>query len=218
MNEFELKTLWQTSNEKIEKNLFISQVNTIEISRLKIVNLLNSMKPVKLVTLIIGIFWVGIGAFILSNIYLNAYSEANKYFLFSATIQVLLTAMALFIYIYQLIEINQIEIYEPVLKVQEKLARLRMATLWSAKILFLQLPVWTTFWWNETMFSNWNILQWAMTAIITLLFTIIAIWLFFNIKIENKNKTWFKMIFNGKEWTPLLKSIELLDNINEYKK
>jgi hypothetical protein len=218
MNELELKTLWQTSNEKIEKNLFISQVNTIEISRLKIVNLLNSMKPVKLVTLIIGIFWVGIGAFILSNIYLNAYSEANKYFLFSATIQVLLTAMALFIYIYQLIEINQIEIYEPVLKVQEKLARLRMATLWSAKILFLQLPVWTTFWWNETMFSNWNILQWAMTAIITLLFTIIAIWLFFNIKIENKNKTWFKMIFNGKEWTPLLKSIELLDNINEYKK
>jgi hypothetical protein len=218
MNELELKTLWQTSNEKIEKNLFISQVNTIEISRLKIVNLLNSMKPVKLVTLIIGIFWVGIGAFILSNIYLNAYSEANKYFLFSATIQVLLTAMALFIYIYQLIEINQIEIYEPVLKVQEKLARLRMATLWSAKILFLQLPVWTTFWWNETMFSNWNILQWAMTAIITLLFTIIAIWLFFNIKIENKNKTWFKMIFNGKEWTPLLKSIELLDIINEYKK
>ncbi|MCC7148166.1 MAG: hypothetical protein IT216_02975 [Saprospiraceae bacterium] len=218
MNELELKTLWQTSNEKIENNLFISQVNTIEISRLKIVNLLNSMKPVKLVTLIIGIFWVGIGAFILSNIYVNAYSEANKYFLFSATIQVLLTAMALFIYIYQLIEINQIEIYEPVLKVQEKLAHLRMATLWSAKILFLQLPVWTTFWWNETMFSNWNILQWAMTAIITLLFTIIAIWLFFSIKIENKNKTWFKWIFNGREWTPLLKSIELLDNINEYKK
>lgn len=68
------------------------------------------------------------------------------------------------------------------------------------------------------MFSNWNILQWAMTAIITLLFTIIAIWLFFSIKIENKNKTWFKWIFNGREWTPLLKSIELLDNINEYKK
>lgn len=136
MNELELKTLWQTSNEKIENNLFISQVNTIEISRLKIVNLLNSMKPVKLVTLIIGIFWVGIGAFILSNIYVNAYSEANKYFLFSATIQVLLTAMALFIYIYQLIEINQIEIYEPVLKVQEKLAHLRMATLWSTKYYF----------------------------------------------------------------------------------
>jgi len=42
-------------------------------------------------------------------------------------------------------------------------------------------------------------------------FTVIAIWLFFNIKYENKNKKWFQLIFNGKEWTPLMKSMELLE-------
>jgi len=46
---------------------------------------------------------------------------------------------------------------------------------------------------------------------------VIAIWLFFNIKYENRNKKWFQLIFSGKEWTPLMKSMELLEQVEEYK-
>jgi hypothetical protein len=175
------------------------------------------MKPIKIFTLIIGILWVGIGAIVLSNLYLNTFSVANKFFLFSATIQILLTAIALFIYIYQLIEIYQIEIYDPIIQTQEKLAQLRLSTLWSARILFLQLPVWSTFWWNESMFQSWNIFQWSFTLLITISLTFIALWLFVNIKLENRNARWFKLIFNGKDWTPLMKSMELLEQVKDYK-
>lgn len=214
MNELELKNLWQTSNVNLEKNIYM---NTQEISQLKVQTFLNSMKPIKIFTLIVGILWVGIGAIVLSNLYLNAYSVANKFFLFSSTIQILLTAIALFIYIYQLIEIYQIEIYDPIIQTQEKLAQLRLSTLWSARILFLQLPVWSTFWWNESIFQSWNIFQWSFTLLITISLTFVALWLFVNIKLENRNAKWFKLIFNGKDWTPLMKSMELLEQVKDYK-
>lgn len=216
MNELELKKLWQTTNEKLEESVVLNRKNTENITRIAVHNFIGSMKPIKIFTLLIGIIWVGLGVMILGHLYLYAFSEANKFFLFSATVQVMLTAMALWIYLYQLITIYQLDITDPILKTQKKLANLKLSTLWSARVMFLQLPVWTTFWWNETMLTDWSLLQWAMTAIVTILFTYIAIWLFFNIKYENRNKKWFRFIFNGKEWTPLMKSMELLEQVEEY--
>jgi len=217
MDELELKKLWQTTNDKLEENFVINKKNTDDIAQMKVHNLIGSIKPIKIFTLLVGILWVGIGGVALSSIYLNSFSEANKFFLFSASIQVGLTAMALFVYLYQLITIYQVDITDPILRTQEKLSNLKISTLRITRILFLQLPVWTTFWWNETMLTDWGILQWIMTLSFTLSFTVIAIWLFFNIKYDNRNKKWFQFIFSGKEWTPLMKSIELLDKIKEFK-
>lgn len=217
MNELELKKLWKTTNDKLEESFVISKQNTGDITRMKVNSLLGTMKPIKIFALLVGVLWVGIGGLVLSSMYLNSFSEANKFFLFSASIQVGLTAMALFVYLYQLITIYQVDITDPIIKTQEKLASLKTTTLWVTRILFLQLPVWTTFWWNETMLTDWGILQWIMTLFFTISFTAIAVWLFFNIKYENRNKKWFQLIFSGKEWTPLMKSMELLEQVEEYK-
>ncbi len=217
MNELELKKLWQATNDKLDESIVINKNNTEDITRVKVHSILGSMKPIKIFTLLAGILWVGIGVIALSSIYLNSFSEANKFFLFSASIQVGLTAMALFVYLYQLITIYQVDITDPIIRTQEKLSSLKMSTLWVTRIIFLQLPVWTTFWWNETMLTDWGILQWAVTLFFTILFTAVAIWLFFNIKYENKNKKWFQRIFSVKEWSPLMKSMELLEQVEDYK-
>lgn len=217
MDELEIKKLWQSTNEKLEKNFVIDKKNTEEITHMKVFSLLSSMKSIKFFALLVGVLWVGIGGIALSSIYLNSFNEANKFFLFSASIQIGLTAMALFVYLYQLITIYQVDITDPILRTQEKLSNLKMSTLWVTRLLFLQLPVWTTFWWIETMLTDWNALQWIVTLFFTFSFTLIAIWLFFNIKYENRNKKWFRLIFSGKEWTPLMKSIELLEQVEEYK-
>lgn len=217
MNEQELKKLWQTTNQKLEVNFVINKKNADDLTRVKIHSMLGSMKPIKIFTLLIGILWVGIGFIVLSSIYINTFTEANKFFLFSATVQVLLTAIALILYIYQLTKIYQVEIDSPILQTQEKLAQLQTSTLWTARIMLLQLPVWTTFWWNESMLTDWGIVQWVLTLFFTVSFTILALWLFFNIKYENRNKKWFQLIFSGKEWTPLMKSLELLEQVEDYK-
>lgn len=217
MNEIELKNLWQNSNEKIEKSLHLSQKNSDEISRLKVYHYISSMKPIKLFALLVGIIWVGLGVVVLGYLFIYAFKEVPKFFLFSATIQVGLTAIAIWIYLYQLIEIYQIDNTEPILKTQQRLASLKKSTLWVARILFLQLPVWTTFYWNESMLENGNFLLWIVQGIITVLFTYLAVWLFIHIKFENRNKKWFQLIFKGKEWMPLIKSMELLKEIKDYK-
>ena len=217
MNELELKKLWQTTNEKVAENFVLNKQNRDEITRVKVHSMLGSMKPLKIFTLLTGILWVGTGFIVLSFIYINAFTEANKFFLFSATVQVLLTAIALILYIYQLNKIYQVEIDSPILQTQKKLAQLQSTTLWSVRILFLQLPVWTTFWWNESMLTEWSIIQWVIPLFFTVSFTILALWLFFNIKYENRNKKWFQLIFSGKEWTPLMKSLELLEQVQDYK-
>lgn len=217
MNESEIKKLWQTTNNKLEERFVINKKNTEDITRVKVYNILSSMKPIKFFTLLFGFLWVIIGVIVLSSIYLNSFSEANKFFLFSASIQVILSAIALFVYLYQIISIYQVDISDPIIKTQEKLSRLILSTLSVTRILFLQLPFWTTFWWNETMLSDWGILQWLLTLFFTISSTIIAIWLFFNIKYKNRNKKWFQLIFSGKEWTPLMKSMELLDQVKFYK-
>lgn len=216
MNELELKKLWKTTNDKLEERFIINKQNTDDITRMKVYSLLGSMKPIKIFALFVGVLWVGIGGIALSSMYLNSFSEVNKFFLFSATIQVSLTAIALYVYLYQLITIYQVDITDPILRTQEKLSNLKMSTLWVTRILFLQLPVWTTFWWNETMLTDWGILQWAVTLLFTVSFTAIAVWLFCNITYKNRNKKWFKLIFDGKEWTPLMKSMELLEQVEEY--
>ena len=65
------------------------------------------------------------------------------------------------------------------------------------------------------MLADWGILQWSITLFFTIPFSVVSFWLFLNIKYENRK--WFKLIFNDKEWTPLMKSIELLEQVEEYK-
>jgi len=67
------------------------------------------------------------------------------------------------------------------------------------------------------MLREWNVFQWLITGSVTLAFAIAAIWLFFNIKFENKDKKWFRLLFTGIEWNPLVKSMELLSQIDNYK-
>jgi hypothetical protein len=217
MNELELKRNWQNTNDKFEECFAINRTVTDDIMQKKVHSILGSMKPLKIFTVLVGLLWVGIGLILLISIYKNAFSDANKFFLFSATVQVLLTAISLIIYLYQLTKIYQVETYAPIIQTQKKLAQLKVSTLWVTRIMFLQLPVWTIFWWNDSMLVNWSIIQWIIPIFITGSFALIALWLFFNIKYENRNKKWFQLIFSGKEWAPIMKSMELLDQVDDYK-
>lgn len=216
MDDINLKLLWQSAHKDLEKSLAINKKNTEDITRIKAQNFLSSMKPLKIFTLIVGICWVIVLGIVVIYLFINAYDSVSKFFLYSATIQVILSAIALFVYIYQIGLIYKIEFSEPVLVIQKKLNKLKVSTLNVTRILLLQLPVWTTFYWNETMFENGNVTLWVIQGIITLLSVFFSFWLFFNIKYENRNKRWFQLIFRGREWQPILQSIELLKQIEEY--
>jgi len=211
-NENEFRELWSSYNKKLNESLTLNRKNTEDLTKIRIGSFLASMSPLKIFTILAGIIWSVIGDVIV----INLLNTASPFFLISAGIQLVLTQIAIVIYIYQLVIIHRVDINQPVMETQRTLARLRTSTLWVARILFLQLPVWTTFYLSAEMFENGNVMLLSLQIVVTLVFTFAAVWLFTNIKFENRNKKWFRLIFDGKEWTPVMRSMELLEQIGEY--
>ncbi len=69
---------------------------------------------------------------------------------------------------------------------------------------------------SEDLVQNGNVGLWIMQIVVTLSFTFIGAWLFFSMKYKSKDKKWFKFIFLGKEWGPVLKTKELGKKIAQF--
>lgn len=213
MENAEIINLWKSYNVKLKENLMLNKRNAEDITKLKVQSFLSGMKPLKIFIILMGIGWV----VFLDVLIVHLYAIVNPFFLVSAIVIALLNKLAIAIYTYQIIVIHQVDISEPIVETQEKLAKLKSSTLWVTRLLFLQLPFWTTFHLNKIVLDNGNTWFFSLQLIITILLIYLAIWLFFNIKYENKDKKWFRYLFNDLEWTPIIKSIELCREIEAFK-
>lgn len=213
MENIELINLWKSYGEKLEENLLVNRRNTVDITKIKVQSFLRMMTPLKIFAIIAGILWAGF----VDTVLIAVFPAASFFFLISAALQGLLTKAAIGIYLYQLVLIYQVDVSEPILATQERLARLQSTTLLVARLLLLQLPLWTTFYLNNSMLANGNVLLWGIQAVVTLAFTYVAVWLFIHIRYENRHKKWFRWIFRGREWDPLMQSLEMLDQVKDYK-
>jgi hypothetical protein len=213
MEEAALLNLWKAYDKKLETSLAFNRKNAEDITKIKIRSLLGSMRPLKILAILTGLLWVGS----IDVLIISTYQVATPFFLISAGIQVLLTKMAIGVYLYQLILIHQTDITAPILETQHKLAKLKTSTLWVTRLLFLQLPVWTTFYWNRSMLENGHAILYLIQFLITLSMTYLVVWLFLNIRYENREKKWFRLILGGAEWDPVMKSFDLLNQTEELK-
>ncbi|MDP4810680.1 MAG: hypothetical protein NWR79_13585 [Saprospiraceae bacterium] len=215
MNDTDLKYLWQTGNEQIAISQKSDKTSLDKLTKRNVSHFLSSMKPIKIFTLLAGLLWVlGIG-YVLIKLTINAYDQVSLYFLYSAYFQVMLTAVAVILYIIQLSTIYSIDFNKPVVILQKTLIKLKASTLNITKILILQLPFWTTFYWNESMFKNGTLPLFILQGAVTISFTYLSLWLFFHLKFENADKWWFKLLLQGKEWEPLITSINILNEMEE---
>ncbi|MEO6286741.1 MAG: hypothetical protein ABIN80_25360 [Dyadobacter sp.] len=213
MEDKEWIALWKSYDQKLDNNLILNRKNAEDITRIKIKSLLGSMKPLKIFTIVTGILW----AVFVDTLIVATFHFASPFFLISAAIQVLLTKLAIGIYLYQMVLIYQTDISEPLLATQERIARLQSSTIWVTRFLFLQFPVWTTFYIGDGLLKNGGITWYVIQGIVTLTFTGLAVWFFVNIKYENREKQWFRLIFNGKEWEPVVKAMGMLREIESYR-
>jgi hypothetical protein len=215
MNDTDLKYLWQTSNEQIASSQKSDKTSLDKLTKRNVSHFLSSMKPIKIFTLLVGLLWVFSIGYVLIKLSINAYDQVSLYFLYSAYFQVMLTAVAVILYIIQLSTIYSIDFNKPVVILQKTLIKLKASTLNITKILILQLPFWTTFYWNESMFKNGTLPLFILQGAVTISFTYLSIWLFFHLKFENADKWWFKLLLQGKEWESLITSINILNEMEE---
>ncbi|HEY0273727.1 MAG TPA: hypothetical protein VGC22_11120 [Chitinophaga sp.] len=121
------------------------------------------------------------------------------------------------VYLQHVVLIYRVNNANTVLEVQAQLAKLQTSTWQIARLLFLQMPVFTTFYLNTAMFRNGSY-WWIAQTLTTVFFTWAGIWLYRNISLKNVRKRWFRALFNSPEWTQITKATVFLGEIEMYKK
>ena len=142
--------------------------------------------------------------------YHSSFNIATLFFLIAAIIQVLLTKLAIGIYLYPACAYSAGRYQRNrVHATQHKLAQLKSSTLWVARLLFCKCPCGLSFTGTKFMLENGNAFLYIVQAVVTLAFTYIAVWLFLNIKYENRNKNGSSSS-SAERRSPVIKSMELL--------
>ncbi|OJV12589.1 MAG: hypothetical protein BGO21_02240 [Dyadobacter sp. 50-39] len=210
MQDSELIELWRSYDRKIEENLIMNKRNAEAITIIKIRSAVSSMAPMKILMITIGTLWLSFIGVILYR----TYSNASPFFWYSMAIHASILVFVIGVYVYQLVLIYQTDLSEALFTTQRRLARLKSSTLLIARLMFLHAPIWTTFSIPERIFEHpvWMTIQ----LVVTVFFVIVALWLFFNINYENSNKKWFAFIFRGNQWDPVIRSFEMLREMERY--
>ena len=125
---------------------------------------------------------------------------------------------AIIVYIQHTVLIAEIDNSESLIEVQERTARLKASTLQATRVLFLQTPFYATFFWNFQWMKEGPVSFWLIAFPVALLLAGGAIWLYRNIHQGNSDRKWFKLLFSGREWTSVIKAMDYLKEIEEYKK
>ena len=68
------------------------------------------------------------------------------------------------------------------------------------------------------LFKSGHLPYIIINTAVTVIALAISLWLFINIRYENREKKWFKLIFQGKEWTPVIKAIALQEEIEVFER
>jgi hypothetical protein len=212
MDDITLKTLWKAQDEKLDRtmkqNLFIIE----SMQKQKASSKLNGLARLKLVAVILGVLWVlFLGVLIYGN------QLGNIYFTVSVGMIMFITIAAIVAYIRHIALIKELDYSQSITDTQKKLARLQASTF-NNRFILLQTPFYTTWFWSTEMIQA-SLIKFCLIAVpITLLFTILTIWLYKNLTPLNMNKKWVSYLLkNDPEQKPVIEAQRFLNEIEEFK-
>lgn len=212
MDNLEIINLWKQYDEKLEKTLSLNHKLIAELQQQKAKNALKPARNYKLFTIVSGMAYAALIAYFWYH--LNAI--ASIFINVSIGIHLIVTVIAIAMYIRQLALIGEIDRSENIIQMQQKMANLQSSTIRVIGICFLQFPVFATWNINLELINERPLAFWFIQVPVVLLFTYIGIWFFRNLNVKNIDKRWFRMMFWGAEWSSILKSGKFLREIEDF--
>lgn len=214
MENLEIINLWKQYDEKLEKSLSLNQKILVELQQQKAKNALKPARNYKYIAVFVGLTYIALIAYFLYHLS----SFASIFVNISVAIHLLVTIIAVGMYIRQLVLISEIDRSEDILQMQQKMAKLKSSTLKVIAVCFLQFPVFATWNINFDLINDRPLAFWLIQVPIVALFTYVGVWFYKNINLKNINKRWFRMMFYGAEWNAILKSGKFMEELNEFEK
>lgn len=211
MEDINIKAIWHAYDDKLAHALQLNHRLMTEVQTQKARTVLHSLRNFKIGAVLLGVVWIAVLAWLVSH----TLHYRTMFFAASAGIVLLFNVLAIGIYLRHIILLQQLNNSNSVIDTQKQLAKLQASTIRYTRMLFLQLPFYTTWWYAPEQFFGGDLLTLLIQLPVTLLFTWLAIWLYHNIDERNKDKRWFRILFSNKEWTDLVKAQHFLKEIDE---
>lgn len=206
--------LWKQYDEKLEKTISINHRLITELQQQKAKNALRPARNYKVIAILVGIIYAALIAYFLYHLH----PIASIFINISIAIHLIVTLVAVAMYVHQIVLINQIDCTENIVDMQYKMAKLKSSTLKVIGVCFLQFPVFATWNINLELITDRPLAFWSIQVPIVVLFTYIGIWFYKNINIQNIEKRWFRMMFWGSEWQSILKAGKFLKEIEDFER
>jgi hypothetical protein len=221
MEDIELKEIWMEYDRKLEASrvlnlqswaLNLHCFETLQSQKVK--SKLNGLAAFKTRAVVLGIVWV---LFLGLLVYANQFR--NMYFAVSLSAIMLVNIIIMAWYIYHIVLIRQINYTESIMDTQQKLSQLQLSTFRGLRIAWLQLPFHTTWFWHSKWIIYSSLKFWLIPFPITLCFVLLTIYLYRNLRIENMHKKWVRILMMaGPEYKSVVKAMEFMDELEEFKK
>lgn len=213
MEDSLLKDLWKAQDKKLDQTMKLNLYLLESLQKQRAESKLNSLARFKGRAVFLGIIWVlFLGVLVYGN------QLKNMYFTVSVSMIIAFTILAIIVYIKHIALIKELDYSKPITDTQKKLCRLQASTF-NTRFLLLQAPFYTTWFWSTEMINGMGMKFWLISVPITLAFTVLAIWIYKNLTLENMHKKWVRNLVNSTpEHTSVFKAIDFLTEIEEFKK
>ena len=213
MDDITLKSLWKVQDEKLDRTMKLNLFILDSMQKQKAQSKLKGLARLKLVAVILGILWtLFLGVLVYGN------QLQNIYFTVSVGMIMLITIAAIAIYIKHIVLIKELDYSQSITDTQKKLAKLQASTF-NNRFILLQTPFYTTFFWSTEMIQA-SVTKFCLIAVpITLLFTLLTLWVYKNLKPIKMHKKWVSYLLkNDPEQVPVMQAQKFLNEIEEFKK
>jgi hypothetical protein len=218
MEDEYLKGIWNSPNNEIENFLDMNDqsIETIQIKKAK--SKLRSLLFPKIIGIVLGLGWISFMFMLIYFCVIYTPMSVGKIFFVGSIIMILLsTSFAVFLYVKDIFTVIQIDNSDSVTITQRKLATLQFSIMKSVRMIWLQLPFYTTWYLNYELIVHGSIIFWIVQIFFTGLTTWLAIWLFRNINYKNLNKNRVRNFMRGYGFYSIIQALDFIKEIDNFK-
>lgn len=205
----ELQQLWSQSAQQLNNALELNAQALEQLKKVEAHTAVQQSKSFRFFVIAVGVLW----SFFV-DAQLAHFFEAQWWILLSvAALHSIGLKVVIVQYVYQIIEINSIQLSNPIAVTQIQLAKLKQSTLRANKLMWVQAPLFVlaplqlAFIFDVS--TVWLIAQSIASAVVA----VAAIWIVIKIKPVNFNKLWFKALFKSIDFTSVEKAQQILNQL-----
>jgi|GEM_PF-963239 len=204
----EFQQLWKSYDEKLQRSLRLNQELLTAIQHRKVRVSFGWLIAFKLVAICLGIGWNALLGCLIWPF------RSNPVFVVAAALIIVFTSLAIAGYFMQVLLMVKINMSRSILDTQKQLAWLEAIIVRTLRVSLLQVPVYAFLFVPRVAPASF----WVGEAVVALVLTVAAVWLYRRITVGNASGGWVKRLVDNEGGRSIRRARAFIKELEEYKK